>query len=46
MPSHRVREGCVEQIIILRREHLDDGCKTVPLVAIQISETFQMGFWK
>ena len=44
MPSHRVGKRCLEQIVILGSEHLNDGCQTIPLLAVHVSESFHVRF--
>jgi len=46
MPSHGVGKRCLEQIVVLAGEHLDDGCKTIPLHAVHIGESFDVCFGK
>ena len=46
MPSHGVGKRCLEQVVIFASEHLDDGCKTIPLLAVHIGESFDVCFGK
>jgi hypothetical protein len=44
MPSHGVGKRCLEQIIVLASEHFNDGCKTIPLLALHIGESSDVCF--